>query len=276
MSISVSISTNYVAPRAIGASVNSTDANSQQNAPAQGTAADVATASSNALRGLLADPRIACQLNPGAAGCDAPKKAPAPAPSAPATPGAPGSSRAGSLDSAVRVLRDNFSVFDAAGKQNGQDGIIGTVDLEAVRDNLTYDSSLRDTAAYLLENPEALMALDMAGGGDFPDGKIAMGDLNSYGDGSEKALRTLQDHFDLFDTAMHGGSGDGKVAPGDVQAVLDNPNFFEGRNLTPEQVKEVRNAATYLSQHPGVMRGSDISRDSLNNALSPPTPTHSK
>jgi len=266
------------------------DTAGQQTAPAQGTTTDAATAApSNSLRGLLADPRITCQL-PGAAGSCAPNT-PANVPGAPpgekegeggnlgAGLGADlgeiiGNAAAGamhfpinSLDAAVAVLRGNFSVF-ADAKKDESNQFITKGDLEAVRDSPNYDQSLRDAAAYVFAHPGALKFLDISAKGDDPDDRISIGDLDSFGTGSANALRTLQDHFDLFDTARDGGQGDGNISKDDLMAVINKENFFAGRNLTSEQEKEVTDAAYYLVNHRGAFNAAHCCDDSKGNGIS--------
>jgi hypothetical protein len=172
-------------------------------------------------------------------------------------------------ESSLAILLAYFAEFDTAAHGGDADGIVSLEDLEAVTGRTGLPEHVRAAARYLLDNP-TLFGLaetmhdswdpngaDILGGGD---GRISEEDIRAFLE-LNAHLRTLEQDFDTFDTAAHGGDADGIVSRNDLEAIaagsgplattaqylLDNDTAYR-RLANYEQAKEFN--GVYAAQYP--------------------------
>ena len=187
------------------ADLQAADPASQQNAPAQDTAADTPAAPADGTpvtRSSLLPPdsavpaNIALQLKQRPVGSAQSTSGQDPALACPE----PVDSHSGNnmdRNTAAEVLNRDFAKFDTAAYGGKQDGLVSADDLRAVRDNSNATTDQRDAATFLLDHEEVFTSLDTAQNGGSADGLIGQGDVTSY----EGSIPTDMKPKELYNTS---------------------------------------------------------------------------
>jgi len=167
---------------------------------------------------------------------------------------------------AVRQLDKHFDLLDTAAGKGKKDGKLSEKDLKAALDNPTLPTELREACRFLLENKEAFKQLDLGAGKGFSDGIISKKDVAAqlaklpdtpqmltasewvYQTQLTDALKLVNTHFDLLDTAAKGGKADGKVSEKDLTAAMNSASMPQ----------DLRDACRFLLENKAALHQLDV------------------
>jgi hypothetical protein len=129
-------------------------------------------------------------------------------------------------ESAAVILLAYFDEFDGA-LTGDTDGRVSLDDIRAMSCNGTVPGYVEQAAQRLLDSPQMFMLLETMNDGmdnasdivgNNGDDIVTRQDIEAFVELNDH-VAVLEQNFDAFDTAAHGGSGDGTVSVSDLQAL---------------------------------------------------------